>query len=58
MSTHDLCFEANIRKIGIALKPPFLLYKMGFKGVYISRTSLPDVAHSQIIILSKYRLLL
>ena len=33
-STHNLCFGSKIRKIGI---------NIGFKGVYNSRTCLPDV---------------
>ena len=42
-STHNLCFGAKIRKIGIPLQTPVLLYiKVGFKGVNISRTCLPD----------------
>ena len=32
MSTHNLCFGAKIRKIGIPLHTPVLLYKVGFKG--------------------------
>ena len=28
-STHNLCFEAKIRKIGIPLHTPVLLYKSG-----------------------------
>ena len=32
-STHNLCFGAKIRKIGIPLHTPVLLYKMGFKGL-------------------------
>ena len=38
-STHNLCFGAKIRKIGIPLQTPVLLYK---SGVYIARTSFPD----------------
>ena len=42
-STHNLCFGAKIRKIGIPLHNPVLLYiKVGFKGVYITRTCFPD----------------
>ena len=41
-STHNLCFGAKIRKIGIPLQTPVLLYKMGFKGVYITRTCFRD----------------
>ena len=32
MSTHNLCFGAKIRKIGIPLHTPVLLYKSGVKG--------------------------
>ena len=42
-STHNLCFGAKIRKTGITLHTPVLLYKSGFKGVYIARTCFPDV---------------
>ena len=42
-STHNLCFGAKIRKIGIPLHNPVLLYKMGYKGVYITRTCFRDV---------------
>ena len=31
-STHNLCFEAKIRKIGIPLHTPVLLYKSGVQG--------------------------
>ena len=31
-STHDLCFGAKIRKIGIPLHTPVLLYKSGVQG--------------------------
>ena len=41
-STHNLCYGAKIRKIGIPLHTPVLLYKMGFKGVFIARTCFPD----------------
>ena len=41
-STHNLCFGAKIRKIGIALHNPVLLYKMGFKEVLIAWTCFPD----------------
>ena len=39
MSTHNLCFGAKIRKIGIPLHTPVLLYKSGV----ILRTCFPDV---------------
>ena len=32
MSTHNLCFGAKIRKIGIPLHTPILLYKSGVQG--------------------------
>ena len=32
MSTHNLCFGAIIRKIGIPLHTPDLLYKSGVHG--------------------------
>ena len=38
-STHNLCFGAKIRKIGIPLHTP----EVGFKGVFIARTCFPDV---------------
>ena len=38
-STHNLYFGAKIRKIGIPLHTPVVLYvKVGYKGVYIIRT--------------------
>ena len=40
--THNVCSGAKIRKIGIPMHTPLLLYKMGFKGVYIIRTCYPD----------------
>ena len=42
MSTHNLCFGAKIRKIGIPLRTPVLLYKSGIQGVYITWTCFPD----------------
>ena len=43
MSTHNLCFGAKIRKIGIPLHTPQFFYiKVGFKGVYFSWTCFPD----------------
>ena len=33
---HNLCFGAKIRKIGIPLQTPVLLYKSGVKGRYTS----------------------
>ena len=41
--THNLCFEAKIRKIGIPLHIPVLLYKSGVRGVYITQTCFRDV---------------
>ena len=40
MSTHNLCFRAKIRKIGMPLHTPIV--KVGFKGVYILWTCFPD----------------
>ena len=42
MSTHKLCFGAKLRKLGIPLHTIVLLYKVGFKGVYISQTCFLD----------------
>ena len=42
MSTHNLCFGTKIRKIGITLHTPVLLYKSGVKVVYISWVCFPD----------------
>ena len=39
MSTHNLCFGAKIRKIGIT---QFCCIKVGYEGVYISQTCFPD----------------
>ena len=56
MSTHYLCFVAKIRKIGIPLHTPVLLYKVGFEVVHFSRTCFPDtgrpVAHTQALALA------
>ena len=38
-STHNLCFGAKIRKMGVPLHTPVLLYK---SGVYITRTCFPE----------------
>ena len=40
MNTHNQCFGAKIRKIGILLHTPFLLHK---SGVYVTRECFPDV---------------
>ena len=42
MGTHNLCFGAKITKIGIPLHNPVFLCKMGYMGVYISRTCFRD----------------
>ena len=42
MNTHNLCFGAKIRKIGILLHSPFSIYKMGFKRVFFAWTCFPD----------------
>ena len=38
MSTHNLCFGSQIRKIGIPCNPQFYNVKVGYEGVYISQT--------------------
>ena len=45
MSTHNLCFGAKIRKIGIPLHTPVLLYKSGVQGGvhYTDMCNVPDV---------------
>ena len=35
---HNLCFGAKIRKIGIPLHTPVFTIKVGFKGVFITRS--------------------
>ena len=42
MSTHNLCFGAKIKKKAFSCKPQFYYKKVGFKGVFISRTCFPD----------------
>ena len=37
MRTHNLCFEAKIRNIGIPLHVPVLLYKSGVQGGILFR---------------------
>ena len=41
-STHNLYFGAKIRKKVYPCIPQFYYIKVGFKGVYISRTCFPD----------------
>ena len=44
-STHDLCFRAKIRKIYIYPgKPQFSYTKVGWKGVFITRTCFHDAS--------------
>ena len=47
MSTHNLCFGAKIRKIGIPLQTQSFYIKVGFKGVYFSQTCFPDVREGE-----------
>ena len=42
MSTHNLCFEAKIRKKVYPCKPQFYYTKVGCKEVYITRTCFHD----------------
>ena len=37
-----ICFGANIRKIGLSLQIPVLLYKMGYKGGKYYTDMFPD----------------
>ena len=48
MSTHTLCFGAKIRKIGISLQIPVLLYKSGVQGGIHYTNSFRDVRFSSI----------
>ena len=42
MSTHNLCFGSKVMKIGTLLHTPVLLYKVGYKGVYVTRKCYAD----------------
>ena len=42
MSTHNLCFGAKIRKIGIPLRTAVFLCKSGVKGVCFTRICFRD----------------
>ena len=42
MSTHNLCFGAKIRKTRFTPAYPNFTIKVGYKGVFISRTCFPD----------------
>ena len=41
-SAHNLYFGSKIRKTCIPLQTPVFYIKVGFKGIYISRTCFPD----------------
>ena len=41
-SIHNLCFGAKIRKYVYPCKPHFFYIKVGFSGVFLSRTCFPD----------------
>ena len=41
-STHNLCFEAKIRKNIYPCKPQFYYIKVGCKGVFVTRTCFRD----------------
>ena len=45
-STHNLCFGAKIRKIGIPLHTSVLVSKSGVQGVYFTRTCFRHVGAS------------
>ena len=48
-STHNVCFGLKIRKLGLPLQTPVFFYiKVGFTGVYISRTCFPDESRNLI----------
>ena len=44
MSTHNLCFGSKVKKYVYMYpcKPQLYCIKLGFNGVYISRTCFPD----------------
>ena len=46
MSTHNLCFGANIRKNVYPCKPQFYYIKVGCKGVFLTWTCLRDESKS------------
>ena len=57
-SSHNLCFGAKIRKIGIPCIPQFCYIEVGFEGIYITRTRFcnvhlipvdPKVLHSVVV---------
>ena len=53
MRTHNLCFRAKIRKKCIPLYNPVSLYiyiKVGYKGVYITRTCFHDAVTLRVYI--------
>ena len=41
--TRNQCFGSKIKKLGIYLQTPVYYIKVGYNGVYISRTCFPDV---------------
>ena len=43
-STHNLCFEAKIRKKLYPCKPQFYYIKVGCKGVFVTRTCFHDAS--------------
>ena len=42
MSTHNLCFEAKIRKKVYPCKPQFYYIKVGCNGVFVTQTCFRD----------------
>ena len=45
-STHNLCFRAKIRKNVYPCKPQFYYIKVGYKGVFVTRTCFHDAGYS------------
>ena len=48
MSTHNLCFGVKIRKMGIPRIPQFYYIKVGFKGVFSTRTCFRDAVEEEV----------
>ena len=46
-SIHNLCFRSKLRKIGIPIHAPVLLFKNCVKEVYMPGTCFPDAISSR-----------